>query len=189
MVADPDRDIGLGRIGGAWRPEEVRPGIAPGKLAPRPAFGASDNRVFRGVAVVDVPGKVDVRRLVVVTGGAILCLDGLGVTPGAALLPAGGVLVREVDVLEIPLLPSCFVGDLAGECKPPAVRAPEVGLPTMALPLLPGASAMPCLFTPLTAVCTLLGLALGCEPLTADLALGFVSSSTWRTPAGLQNMP
>lgn len=111
---------------------------------------------------------------------------GFGAAPGAGRFPAGGVFVLDVDVLEAPLVPNCLVGDLVGDRIPLASLGPGVGLPASTLALLPGPSAAPALFNPLTAVCTLLGLLF---PATLGLALGFTSSTTCRTPAGLRNMP
>jgi hypothetical protein len=74
------------------------------------------------------------------------------VVPAGLLVAAvGGVLVLDVDVLDIPLLPSCLVGLLVGLLKPlrPALAA-GVGLdvPITALPRLPDTTS--CFFRPLS---------------------------------------
>lgn len=111
--------------------------------------------------------------------------------PGGALLPAGGVLVLEVDVLDDPLVPNCFVGDFTGDRRPVPNLAPGVGLPAMMLALLPAPFTLLSLLNPFTAVCTLFGLPLPATPLLVmpGLTFGFTSSTTCRTPAGLRNMP
>ena len=113
---------------------------------------------------------------------------GFAAAGAAGFLPAGGVLVLDVDALETPLLPSCFVGDFAVEytALTPAL-APGVGLLPIALALFPGPSARRGLFNPLTKA--LLGRLFAGAPLAAGLVLGFASSTTSRTPLGRRNMP
>lgn len=138
------------------------------------AGGAMEGREARVAGVAEDPSRVDVRRVAVVAAGF-----------ASGFLPTGGVFVLDVDELDRPLLLAGFVGDR----MPPIVRAPGVGLPTMALALLPGPSTTLCRFTPFTAVCTLLGR--GLNPLLAGLGAGFGvgSSRTSRTPDGRRNMP
>jgi hypothetical protein len=129
-----------GLIGGAlaWIGREVVEG------------GAREGR--EGLCEIEdvAPGSVDVLRpAVLVLGGARLSL-GLAGGPAAGLVLPGGVLVLDVDALEFPLLYSCFVGDFAGLCTPPPCLAPGVGLPDIALALLPGASVAACLRKPFT---------------------------------------
>ena len=132
-------------------------------------------------------GMADILRLAVVLGAARL---GRGLTPATpgGFLPAGGVFVLDVDALDTPLLPSCFVGDFVGDRMPfnPDL-APGVGLLAIALALLPGASTRLCLLSPLTGPGRLAFA--GAPLLAAACALGFASSSTCRTPAGRRNMP
>lgn len=96
------------------------------------------------------------------------------------LLEIGGVLVLEVDVLEIPLLPACLEGDLTGDRMPlnPGLAA-GVGVADDVPTTL-------CLFTPLTP-----GLGLPATPLPTVLllAFGLASSTTRFTPVGRRNMP
>ena len=77
------------------------------------------------------------------TLGLVLVVGAGAVVPAVRLAAAvGGVLVLDVDVLEMPLPPSCLVGLLTGLLKPlrPDL-APGVGLAVsmIALALLPGA--------------------------------------------------
>lgn len=98
--------------------------------------------------------------------------------------------MRDVDALETPLLPSCLVGDFAGDLIPlmPGL-GPDVGLAPSVLPLLPGPSIRLCLFSPFATVCTLLGLAFPGTPLPVVFGFDFASSRTCRTPDGLKNIP
>ena len=157
----------------------------------RVAGGASDGREFRWDNIELDTAKVEsLREAGVVAGGAILGL-GFALALGAILFPSGGVLVLDVAVLEGPLVPNCFVGDFVGDRRPLSILAPGVGLPPIALALLPEPFAASCLLSPFTALCTLLGLPRPKAPFVTapSLALGFTSSSTRRTPAGRQNMP
>jgi hypothetical protein len=124
------------------------------------------------------------------------------VVPAGLLVAAvGGVLVLDVDVLDIPLLPSCLVGLLVGLLKPlrPALAA-GVGLdvPITALPRLPDTTS--CFFRPLSPTCKLTGRVFG-APVIPGAFAGFCvvcgagsgcpsgCSSTCRTPPGRKNMP
>lgn len=169
------------------------PGALRGAGARSPAVvGANDGLELRWVAVVGAGGIVEVRRPAALLGGWRLGLNFVVavVVVVVGFLAAGGVLVLDVDALETPLLPSCFVGDFVGERNPlnPAL-APGVGLPAIALPRLPGPSAKLCLFSPFRPAGIPLALLFPGTPLPAALALDFASSSTWRTPAGRKNMP
>lgn len=103
------------------------------------------------------------------------------------LLLPGGVLVRDVELLDTPLLPDSLVGD--------PIRlgsfGPGVGLPAIALARRPGASVRDGFLKPLTAVCTLLGLPFPVTPLPAGATFVFclASAITCRTPDGRRNMP
>lgn len=165
-------------------------GTGAGRAVLTPVLGgASEVLEVLCAAAVVVEGTVDVLRPAV-KGGARLWRGFTAAVVVMGLLPAGGVLVREVLALETPLLPSCFVGDFAGDLIPLNLGlGAGVGLAPSVLPLFPGPSARLCLFNPLTPACTLLGLAFPGTPLPAVLDLGFTSSKTWRTPEGLKNMP
>lgn len=119
--------------------------------------------------VLEVPGTAAGGIIEVRLEGAVLCVPptlGLVLVVGAgAVVPAvrlaaavGGVLVLDVDVLEMPLPPSCLVGLLTGLLKPlrPDL-APGVGLAVsmIALALLPGATS--CFRTPFPPACILDG--------------------------------
>lgn len=119
--------------------------------------------------------------------------------PAGRFAAVGGVLVLDVDVLDMPLLPSCLVGLLVGLLKPlrPAL-ALGVGLavPTAALALLTCPAS--CLFRPLTPVCTLEGRCFEAGVAPALVGFGFACggggccsgcSNTCRTPAARKNMP
>ena len=175
---------------GGGLPAGALPGAvrADGAL-PLAARGARDGPEVLCDAVVEGGGIPEVLRPTVVLGGCRLCL-GLPAAAPTGLLPAGGVLVLDVEVLEAPLLASCLVGDFAGDRMPLNPLFPAgVGLLAIALPLLPGPSNRLCLFRPSGPGCILLGLALPGTLLPAAFALGLASSSTCRTPAGRRNMP
>ena len=124
-----------------------------------------------------------------VLGGCRLCI-GFAAALAGGFLPPGGVLVLDVDALETPLLPSCFVGDFVDARTPlkPSLGA-GVGLPVAALALLPGPSNRLCLFSPLAGLCTFVGLLFPGIPLPAVFVFGFASSNTCRTPVGRKKMP
>lgn len=151
-------------------------------------------------------GPIEVRFAAVVPWVPTLGLGlGVGVAPVAPagrLAVVGGVLVLDVDVLDMPfmLLPSCLVGLLTGLLKPLKVAlAPGVGLalPTTALLLFPGTPS--CFFNPLTPAYILEGRDLG-APAVPVVLVGFGfgcggsggcsgCSSTCLTPAERKNMP
>ena len=111
---------------------------------------------------------------------------GLAAGGGAGLTLPGGVLVLEVELLDVPLLPSCFVGLR----MPVANRAPGVGLPPpTALPLLSDRSTTACFFHPLTPACTLLGLPLPLFAATPFAGLALGGSIFLRIPLGRRNIP
>lgn len=167
------------RVAGAEvPPDAVRDVVAEGRVE----GGASEG--LEVLKAVDVEGEAtaEVRRPAVVVGGNILC-RGLVVAEGAGFLPAGGVLVRDVDVLDTPLLPTCFVGLFVGDripLSPPL--APAVGLPGSTLSRLPGRPARLCLLTPFV-------------PLPASFAAvlpfpaAVVALTTLFTPLCRRNMP
>lgn len=146
--------------------------------------------MVRAVAVDDVPGNVDVllpAAAAATLGGAMLCRGFIAGAPEAGLLPTGGVFVRDVELLDTVLLPDSLVGD--------PIRlgsfGPGVGLPGITLARRPGPSVRDCLLTPLTAACTLLGLAFPETPFPAEavFVLCLASAITCRTPEGRRNMP
>lgn len=120
----------------------------------------------------------------------MLCLD-LAAAGAPGFLLAGGVFVLEVDVLDTPLLPACFVGLFVGDRIPlRPVLAPGVGLLGTALSLLPGAPTKLCLFSPLVAEPFAapgfpLPAAVPILPLPAALCCG----TTLFTPLSRRNMP
>lgn len=154
-----------------------------------PGGGASEDLEFRWLVVVEGGGIADVLRLAAVVGGCMLCL-GLGAVLVGGFFPTGGVLVLDVDVLETPLLPSCFVGDFAGDRNP---LKPDlgtgVGVSVIALALLPGPSTRLCLFSPLAALCVLVGLLFPANTLAEAFGFALTSSNTCRTPVGRKNIP
>lgn len=143
------------RDGGAFAPVEV---------------GASDDLEFLCAVVVAAAGTPEVLRAAVVEGACRLGLD--RVADGArGFLVAGGVLVRDVDALETPLVPSCLVGDLMGDRMPLSEgRAAGAGLPE--------APTILCRLTPLTPDAAG-GRGLAATPLpTVFVALGLTTSTT-----------
>lgn len=148
-------------------------------------------------AVPGAGGNVDVLRPApTVLDGARLALLLFAAIPGTGLLPAaGGVPVLDVEELDVPFAPSCFVGLFTGDRMPLATLAAGVGVPCNVLALLPGSSLNNvCLLVPLTAAepCMLLGRApfAGAPLLTG--ALGFAlgaSCNTLATPDARQKMP
>jgi hypothetical protein len=101
----------------------------------------------------------------------------------------GGVFVLDVDVLVGPPDPNCFVGDLVGDRMPLASLAAGVGVPTIALALLPGPSCCSvCRLVPLGGAYTLLGRALAVA-LVVGFGFGLTSSSTRLMPEDLQKIP
>lgn len=148
-------------------------------------------------AVPGADGSVDVLRLApTVLDGARLALLLFAATPDTDLLPAaGGVPVLDVEVLDVPFVPSCFVGLFTGERIPLATLAAGVGVPCNVLALLPGSSLNSvCLLAPLTAAepWMLLGRALFVGTPLPVAAFGFAfgaSCNTLATPDGRQKMP
>lgn len=148
-------------------------------------------------AVPGADGSVDVLRPApTVLEGARLARLLFAAIPGTGLLPAaGGVPVLDVEELDVPFVPSCFVGLFTGDRIPLATLAAGVGVACNVLALLPGSSLNNvCLLVPFTAAepWMLLGRAafVG-APLLVD-ALGFpfaVSCSTLATPDARQKMP
>ena len=110
---------------------------------------------------------------------------GLGLAAGTAtgLFLPGGVLVLDVDALDVPLLASCFVGLRMPVPSP----GPGVGLPEIALALLSGPLPAACFFSPLSPACTPLGLLPFATTPLAGPAFG--CSMTCRMPLGRRNMP
>ena len=141
--------------------------------------GAREGLESLGLLDVDAGGKVEVLRLVVVVLGAMICLD-RALTPETGLFPgpAGGVDVRDVAVLDVPLVPSCLVGDLAGDCIPLANLLAGVGVFAAAVPVRAGPPCKVCLLVAFAVAPTPLGLLLVTSPLLAGFALGRGSSRT-----------
>jgi hypothetical protein len=174
---------------------------------------ALDGTAADGLDVLEAPGTAAGGIIEVRLEGAVLCGPtlGLALVGAGAVVPAvrlaaavGGVLVLDVDVLDMPLPPSCLVGLLTGLLKPlrPDL-APGVGLAVsmIVLALLPGATS--CFLTPFPPACILdgRGFPIPAAPLAA-VGFGFACdcgcgsfgcsggcSSTCLTPAARKNMP
>lgn len=123
-------------------------GFRPASALEDAAAGAMEGRAVLEVAAAG--GRVDVLRLAPAGVGARLG-RGFAPTPESGrFVAAGGVDVLDVDVLEGPARPSCFVGDLVGDLRPLVSLAAGVGVPGTALALRSG--CVVCLLAPLTAL-------------------------------------
>lgn len=179
---------------GAGRVDAVAPG--PDLDAGPRVVVAADDGCRAVVLALAVEGNVEVRRpAAVVAGGARLGLLVFEVMPETGLLPAAaavGVPVRDVAVLEVPFVPSCFVGDFTGERRPLTVLAAGVGVDWIVLALRPApvSCCSVCLLAaPFGAPAMLLGLPLTGAPLLVVLGFGLGSSRICFMPEARQKMP
>lgn len=209
----PERSLASSPVDTSSRAADSR-SLKPGRVAadvrddagPDPSREVPAREVAADVAgprevleetVPGADGSVDVLRPApTALDGARLALLLFAATPETGLLPAtGGVPVLDVEALDVPFVPSCFVGLFAGDRMPLATLAAGVGVPCNILARLPGSSFNNvCLLVPFTAAvpCMLLGRALfvGAPLLVAALGLALdVSCNTLATPDARQKMP
>lgn len=132
---------GVDRVdAGAWRAGGALEDAAP----------AADGRAVLGV--VDVGGgRVDVLRPAAAVLGAMLGRGLAATTERGLFVATGGVDVLEVDVLDGPASPNCFVGDFVGDRIPLVSLAAGVGVPGTALARR-SCWTVVCLRAPLTAL-------------------------------------